>query len=81
MYLAEGFPRLFTSMAASRLEPKRVMFVHGRKDKKASNILVQAVKNGNPGLVVDPPLILYDQGQNMTGQAIEFCPWFKCNAG
>lgn len=81
VHLAEASPRLLNLLSAHRLEPKRIMFVHGRADKRACNSLVMAQKNAKPGTIVDPPLIMYEQGQALTMRALEFCPWLKCNAG
>jgi len=48
----------FVKLTLKRLEPKRLCFVHGKKNKKAELVLLRGRKNGGRGLVVDPPVIL-----------------------
>lgn len=81
--LAERLPGLLVDMAAQRLTPKRLLLVHSRVDEPARLALVEAVKNGGPGLAVEAPLVLY-QGRGeearLTPQALAFCPFLACNA-
>ena len=53
----------FTELTAHRLRPKRLRLVHGREDKNASIALVEAAKDGGAQLTVEPPLIVYAEGQ------------------
>lgn len=53
-------------MAARGLAPKRLRLVHGRIDKPARLALIEAVKGGGEQLDVEPPLIVYGQGQDYT---------------
>ncbi|BBD08813.1 tRNA1(Val) (adenine(37)-N6)-methyltransferase [Desulfovibrio ferrophilus] len=80
--LPERLPELLTDMLTQRLAPKRLLLVHSRVDEPARLALVEAVKNGGPGLVVEPPLVVY-QGQGakscLTPQALEYCPFLVCN--
>ena len=63
-YRPEGLNRLLAEMTGARLEPKRLRFVHHRRDKESSLVLVEGRKDGNPGLKAEAPLILYtDQGE------------------
>ena len=50
----------------NHLEVKRIQMVHPYIDKKANHVLVEAIKYGKPGLVIEPPLILYHQKHEMT---------------
>lgn len=44
-----------------RLAPKRIQFVHPKKDKEANILLVEAIKDGQEaGLKILPPLTIYD---------------------
>ncbi len=53
-------------LEAAGLTPKRLRLVHGRAHKPASLSLIEAVKQGRPQLTVEPPLVVYAQGQAYT---------------
>jgi len=82
IYLPERLGTLFAALAQSGLEPKRMRFIHSRAKEPAKLALIQARKNVRPGIIVEPPLILYQgQGPNteLTPQALKFCPFLECN--
>ncbi len=65
-----------------RLQPKALRFIHGRCNVPAKTVLIQVVKNGQPDVVVQSPLILYDEdaGQGgLTADALTFCPFLGAN--
>jgi len=80
VYLPERMAALFAALAACALEPKRLRFAHGTATEPAKILLVEARKNGGPGLSVEPPLILHESGR-MTDDALAFCPALGCNPG
>ena len=83
IHLAERVDELLDLLRASRLQPKEALFVHQREDATARLVLVRSLKNGGPGLVVHPPLILHEgQGgeTRLTAAALSFCPRLACNA-
>ena len=51
---------LLAALAGGGMEPKRVRFVHPLPGRKASVILVEALKGGKRGMIVEPPLIIGD---------------------
>lgn len=57
-YPPERLSELFCTLKEYALEPKRMRAVHARADKDAGLILTEARAGGNPGLLVEPPLIL-----------------------
>lgn len=59
-YRPDGMNRLLAVMTEARLEPKSLRFVHYRREKEASLVLVEGRKDGNPGLKVEAPLMLSD---------------------
>lgn len=79
VYLPERLSDLLTTLAARKLEPKRLCFVHGDAKKTARIVLVEAVKAGKPGLEVEAPLVLYAEDDSLTKQAERFCPYLQCN--
>jgi tRNA1Val (adenine37-N6)-methyltransferase len=56
--LAERLDALLADLAAARLMPKRLRLVHPRAGAPARLVLAEAMKNGGPGLTVEPPLFL-----------------------
>ena len=59
-YRPERLAELMQHCMAARLEPKRLRFVHHQSDTAASIVLLEARKDGNPGLSVEAPLLLVD---------------------
>lgn len=59
VYLAERLPELLSEMRRLHLEPKRMRLVHSRETAEARLVLVEARKDGRPGMQVDAPLIIY----------------------
>jgi tRNA1Val (adenine37-N6)-methyltransferase len=52
---------LLAELRAHRLEPKRIRMVHPRAGARASTVLVEARKGGGTEVIVEPPLILYQE--------------------
>lgn len=77
--LAERTDDLLTLFHAQRLRPKDMIFIHPKADTAARLVLIRVMKNGGAGLIVHPPLVLHD-GQNVSAQALQFCPELRCNA-
>ena len=71
VYLAERLPELMAKMRGCRLEPKRLRMVHSREGEEARLILVEGRKNGKPGLVVEPPLVVYaGEGRDYSAEVL-----------
>ena len=83
IYLAARLGSVFQAVASTRLEIQRMRCVHSFLHSRASLVLVQARKNGKPGLECDPPLVLYQNeagGQTrLSKQALTLCPFLGCN--
>jgi tRNA1Val (adenine37-N6)-methyltransferase len=62
VYLAERMAELLAAMRAAGLEPKRLRCVHSRQGEEARLVLVEGRKGGGPGLKVEAPLCIYDDG-------------------
>jgi tRNA1Val (adenine37-N6)-methyltransferase len=60
IHLPERLAEVMTAMRQSNLEPKRIRFVHTNVQTEAKMALIEAVKEGRPGLIVEPPLYMYD---------------------
>lgn len=48
------------------IEPKKIRFIHDNLNKEASLFFVEGIKNGNSGLIVDKPFILYKKDNSKT---------------
>lgn len=56
----------FGDLPRAGLMPKRLRLSHGREGKPASLAMVEAVKGGKEELTVEPPLIVYAEGQEQS---------------
>jgi tRNA1Val (adenine37-N6)-methyltransferase len=63
VFLAERLPDLMVHMRSTGLEPKRLRLIHPREGRPANLLLLEAVKGGGAGLKVEPPLVIYAEGQ------------------
>ncbi len=57
---ASRLPELIFYMKENKLEPKRLRFVHPTVYENATHFLVEAVKNGKEGCVIEKPYIIYN---------------------
>jgi tRNA1Val (adenine37-N6)-methyltransferase len=63
IFLAERLPELLQEMMVCGLEPKRMRMVHSDHERGAHLILVEGRKGGRPGLTVQSPLYIYEEGE------------------
>ncbi|MCR5137956.1 MAG: methyltransferase [Oscillospiraceae bacterium] len=56
----ERLAELSAVLQQNRMEPKRLRFVHSRPDRGANLLLLEAGRDGQPGLAVEAPLFLTD---------------------
>ena len=59
-------------MRKNNIEPKKVQFVYPGKDKEANILLIEGVKNGNPGLKILSPIYSHDENGEYTDQIKEY---------
>lgn len=52
---------LLLLMREYRIEPKRIQFVHPRKDQEANMVLVEGIRDGGKELKTIPPLFVYNE--------------------
>jgi tRNA1Val (adenine37-N6)-methyltransferase len=57
---------LIEMLLKSRLEPKRMRFVHSKEGDEAKMVLIEAVKGSGTWLKIDSPLYLYDKDSDYT---------------
>jgi tRNA1Val (adenine37-N6)-methyltransferase len=68
IYPAERMVDLFSTMRGAGIEPKQMRAIHSRRPEGAKLILAQGVMRGNPGMSVDPPLVIYTADGTYTGE-------------
>lgn len=66
VHRASRFADIVTTMRRYRLEPKRVRWVHPRREAEANMVLVEAAKDGGVELHVESPLVVYQQDGSYT---------------
>jgi len=71
IYAVERLVDMLVSLRAVKLEPKQMRMVHSNEDRKAHLFLMEAVKGGNPGLAVGPPLNIYNQAGGYTDEVAQ----------
>lgn len=63
VYRAERLTDLLCALCAQALEPKRLRLVQARADKPPKLVLLEAVRQGRPGLKTEPVLLLNETTQ------------------
>ena len=51
---------IITAMKNNNIEPKRIRLVYPKVNSESNIVLIEGVKNGNPGLKILPPLYVHD---------------------
>lgn len=69
VYSSERLTYFLSSLLAYNLEPKRLRLVHQDLKSSASLVLVEAIRDGQPGLNVLPPLFIQDGAGSYTPEA------------
>jgi tRNA1Val (adenine37-N6)-methyltransferase len=67
----ERFLEVIDVLRKNRLEPKRTRFVHNDPKTGSKIVLIDAVKEGRPGLKVESPLFIYDEKGAYTAELKE----------
>ncbi len=70
IYPAGRLTELLIQMRNAGLEPKQLRTVHFKPDAPARRIILQAVKDGQPGLEMPPPLFIHDSDGAFTPEAL-----------
>lgn len=54
---------LSDAMRKYRMAPKRIRMVHSRVEKAAHLCLMEGMLDARPGLIIEPPLVIYDDNK------------------
>ncbi|GGE84508.1 tRNA1(Val) (adenine(37)-N6)-methyltransferase [Priestia taiwanensis] len=57
---------IVTLMREYKIEPKRIQLVYPKHNKEANTLLIEGIKDGNKGLKVLPPLVVYEENNEYT---------------
>ena len=57
---------ILSEFRKNNIEPKRGRFVHEKRNKKSTLVLIEGQKNGKVGLIVENPFILYNEDGSET---------------
>ena len=63
---------IIEEMRKNNIEPKRVQFVHPKKDSEANILLIEGTKNGKPGIKILPPLYSHKEDGNYTNEISKY---------
>ena len=63
IYPAVRMASLFGALRTNGFEPKRLRNVHSREGEEARLVLVEARLEGGEGLIIEPPLFMYQGGR------------------
>jgi tRNA1Val (adenine37-N6)-methyltransferase len=71
IHLPERLAEVMAAMRDHHLEPKRLRFVHSNAMSEAKMVLIEAVKEGRPGILVEKPLYMYTEGGKYTDEMMQ----------
>ena len=77
----ERLPAVLAALTAHHLEPKRLQPVQKRADTAPWLFLLEARKDGRPGLTWMPPLVLYNEDGTFTDAYLEIYREIRGEAG
>ena len=63
---------IIEEMRKNNIEPKRIQFVHPKKDAEANILLVEGTKNGKPGIKILPPIYSHKDDGNYTDEISKY---------
>ena len=67
----DRFVDIIELMRKYKIEPKKIRFVYSSIEKEPSLILIKGIKNANPFLKIDRPLIIYNENGEYTEEIYE----------
>ncbi|MBQ6992753.1 MAG: tRNA1(Val) (adenine(37)-N6)-methyltransferase [Clostridia bacterium] len=67
----ERLPEIITNLKKYKIEPKIIKFVYPNKNKNANLILIKAIKNARSFLVVEEPIIVYNENGTYTDEILK----------
>lgn len=71
-HLPERLPEIISYLRAKGFEPKRIRMVHPKANKNANIVLIESRRGLKPGLMVEPPLMIYDSEGKYTAEINDY---------
>ena len=71
VFRADRMAEFLALTVGKKLQPKRLKLVHSKMGGKANLFLVEALKSGGSGLIVEPPLFVHDSTGNYTPELLQ----------
>ncbi len=62
---------IFQTLQKHHMEPKRMRLIHPYLKKEPNMVLIEAIKDGNPMIKIEPPLIVYKSPGVYTKEILE----------
>jgi tRNA1(Val) A37 N6-methylase TrmN6 len=59
-------------MRKNNIEPKKIQFVYPKKNKESNILLIEGVKNGNPGIKILDSLYIHNEDGTYTEQVMKY---------
>jgi tRNA1(Val) A37 N6-methylase TrmN6 len=59
-------------MRKNNIEPKKIQFVYPKKNKESNILLIEGVKNGNPGIKILDSLYIHNENGTYTEQVMKY---------
>lgn len=66
IHRAERIPEIFQRLMEKRFEIKRMRLIQPRINQEPNLVLIESIKDGKPGLKIEPNLVIYDENGNYT---------------
>lgn len=60
---------ILTLLREHRIEPKRMRLVYPKVNREANTLLVEGIRDGKPGLIIEDPLYVYTKDGEYTKEA------------
>lgn len=62
---------IFVAMRSNNVEPKKIKFIYPKLGKKPNLVLIQGTKGGNPEILTEEPLIVYNEDGKYTDEVLK----------
>ena len=70
VFNSERAASFINALLINNLTPKRIKFIYPRINENSKIFLIECVKNGGEGLIIEPPLIVLDGNNNYTPELL-----------
>ncbi|EJU08520.1 tRNA1(Val) (adenine(37)-N6)-methyltransferase [Fusobacterium hwasookii] len=71
VHRADRLSEILNNLIKYRFEAKKIKFCYTTKYKNAKIVLIEAIKNGKPGLTILPPLIINKENGEYTDEVLK----------